>query len=92
MANQQRSSQSASRQRAGGGPAPPPPQPNINPEVLQRLVDQAAHFNMLSIPDSANDNLGIASRRGSNAVVGMNVSEVLHRFDVRFSLPLPKGH
>lgn len=87
MANQQRSSQSASRQRVGGGPAPPPPQQNINPEVLQRLVDQAAHFNMLSIPDSANADVAIAARGSSNVVVGINVSEVLHRFDVRVQPP-----
>lgn len=63
--------------------------PDINAEtypfkVVQSLLDRAAHFNMYSIPDP---------RRGSpihpqgqpGRIIGVRISEVLHRFAVRVS-------
>jgi hypothetical protein len=55
--------------------------------VLQRLVDQAAHFNMFSIPDAKNSDVAIVAAGGSNSVTGIRVRETLHRFDVSVQLP-----
>ena len=87
MANRQGPDQSATVQGAGRGPAPSPKQPNIDPQVLQRLVDQAAHFNMFSVADTKNSNAAILAAGSSNSVIGLNVCEALHRFDISAQPP-----
>lgn len=63
--------------------------PDINEEtypfeVVQRLIDRAAHFNMLSLPDRAGGGAAIAN---GNGTVGLRIREVLHRFEIRMELP-----
>ena len=81
MANRQGSIQSATGARAGSAPAPSPPQPNISAEVLQQLVDQAAHFKMFSLPAAQNSEVTIHAAGSNNDVTGIRVLETLHRFD-----------
>lgn len=64
-----------------------PPHLNIRPEELQRLVDQAAHFSMLSIPENNGSNAPIFAEGGSNVVTGMNICEILHRFKIEVQPP-----
>jgi hypothetical protein len=59
--------------------------PDINAEtypfeVVQQLLDQAAYFSLFSIPGSCGGGAAMASRRKANGVIGVRVSEVLHRF------------
>lgn len=49
-----------------------------SPEVLQHLIDEAAHLNVLSLPDSRRS----AAVGSAGGVVGVRVHEVLHRLDV----------
>jgi hypothetical protein len=90
MANQQGSKQSAASPDVGPG-AGKSPGPNINAETLQRLVDEAAHFNMFSIPDSAGgSDVRIRATGRGDGVIGLRVSETLHRFDVSVQPPAPE--
>src|SRR3989442_6937604 len=63
-----------------------PSQPGISAEVLQRLVDQAAHFNVLSIPDRENPGAAIYDS-GSKNITGIRINETLHRFYVNVLQP-----
>lgn len=85
MANQQGSNQSASGQGTGRAPAPQPP-PNISAEALQQLIDQAAHFNMFSIPDAQDSDITIHAAN-NNDVTGLRIKETLHRFDINVQPP-----
>lgn len=88
MAHRQHSSQGAAVRGAGGAPASSaPPQPNINAQALQQLVDQAAHFNMFSIPDAKVSDAVIHAAEGNHSVIGIRVSETLHRFAVNVQSP-----
>ena len=53
--------------------------------TLQHLIDEAAHFNVFSVPDSA-DSTAI---NGTGGVIGFNIDEVLHRFVVDTQAPKP---
>jgi hypothetical protein len=55
------------------------------PEVLQRLIDQAAYFNALSISGSKNGRAAIHGQ-GSDCI-GFNVEEDLHRLSVTVEPP-----
>jgi hypothetical protein len=66
-------------------PAPPTNAPGIRPEALQRVIDEAAHFNMFSIPDPSLSQAVIYGAGGS--VIGMNVRETLHRFQLNVHAP-----
>src|SRR5262245_28322011 len=88
------SNQPSANQLQGGPGAsvapPPPPGPSatpLSPEVVQYLVDQAAYFNMFSMPDPSLANPTIYAPGQGNSVVGVRVHEVLHRFDIITMLP-----
>lgn len=53
-------------------------------ETLQRLVDQAASFNLFAVPDRHGSGGAI---QGSGGGVGLQASEALHRFDIDLDLP-----
>jgi len=63
------------------------PQSGISPEALQYRIDQAAYFNMFSIPDPAAPSAPLLSQGDSKRVIGMRVNETLHRFQVITSAP-----
>lgn len=92
MANQQVSKPSAASPGVGPGagraPASAPAEPTISAEALQQLVDEAAHFNMFSIPDAARtSDAGIPAQSGGNGVIGIRVNETLHRFEISVEPP-----
>src|SRR6266850_3669866 len=86
------SSQSVPKQPAagpggGGMSAPSPSLPDINAEtypfeVVLHELDQAAYFNMFSVPDPQHTNTAILAPGNPRDVIGIEVKEVLHRFDV----------
>lgn len=55
-----------------------------SPEVIQRLIDQVAGFNLFVIPD------GRSSGNG-NGASGFVLTENLHRFDVTLQRPTARG-
>jgi hypothetical protein len=55
-----------------------------SPEVLQRLVDQAAYFNVFSLPDKKIADIAI---REQGQTIGFRVNEQLHRFAVDVERP-----
>ena len=64
-------------------------QPNAStspysPVVLQRLVDQAAYFNVFSLPDKKNSDIAI---KGQGNIIGFTVNEDLHRFAIDVERP-----
>lgn len=79
MANQQAS------QQAVDARAPAPPEPNFSAEALQRLVDEAAHFNLFSLPGAPPS--ALLAPGGGNHPVGLKLSETLHRFEVSVQPP-----
>lgn len=88
MSNRQASNQPA----RGSGAAPPPPQQDTgartySPEVLQRLVDQAASFNAFSLPDAREPGVAIRGQGNDGDVIGFRVCEDLHRFAVNVRAP-----
>lgn len=76
-----------------GGPASPPPllggpgASDLAPDVAQYLVDQAANFNMFSMPGAGASDASILASSASNRVIGVRVNEVLHRFAVNTQAP-----
>jgi hypothetical protein len=78
MNNQQASSQPST----GAGPAPAPETTTYSPEVLQRLVDQAAYFNVFSLSDKNTRDIAIKGQNGARQIIGFNIHEELHRFTV----------
>ena len=61
--------------------------PDINAETypfdtVQHLLDQAAYLNLFSVPDRQSSPVAITSTERSGGVIGIRVSEVLHRFEV----------
>lgn len=73
-------------------PASPPPLlgspggSTLAPEIVQYLVDQAAYFNMFSMPGATADP-SIFAPSNSKTVIGIKVNEVLHRFAVTTQAP-----
>lgn len=93
MMNQEPSSRPSPGGR-GSGTAAPPSLPDLNAEtypfpVVQRLIDQAASFNLLSRPDPRSP--APALRGAGGAVVGFRLREILHRFDIVMETPGPAG-
>jgi hypothetical protein len=85
------SNQPSANQRPGGSgaeaTAPPPSEPGprartLSAEIVQHLVDRAAHFNMFSMPDQSLSNAAILAPGSSNSVIGVRVHELLHRFAI----------
>jgi hypothetical protein len=91
MSNQQASINPASG--AGAGVAPPPGAGTeaSSPEVLQRLVDQAAYFNALSLPDVKTSEVAIRGQGSNDDIVGFRICEDLHRFAVTVLPPTDDG-
>jgi hypothetical protein len=61
--------------------------PGVDPKYVQHLLDQAAYFNMLSLPDPREPNMPIPVSGDSGSVIGTYVSSLLHRFDVTVEVP-----
>lgn len=76
MANQENQANAAS-----AGQSQAAVETRISAEVLQRVVDQAAHFNVLSVPSGRKETAVTAQGNGSN-IIGFNIDETLHRFVV----------
>src|SRR5947208_11670582 len=68
---------STAQQPAGG---------KVSPEVIQRLIDQVAGFNLFVVPDGGN-----ASGASADGTTGFVFSETLHRFDVVLQRPSAQG-
>src|SRR5881396_2209945 len=65
----------------GSASAPSPAATSsVAPSVIQRLIDQAAGFNLYVVPDGANVS-------GGNGATAFVLSETLHRFDVILQPP-----
>src|SRR5262245_30733250 len=76
---------------AAGAPSPATPRSPSDKypsEFLQRLVDQAAAFNLMVAPDPPGSGAGI---HGPNGVVGARARETLHRFDIDLQLPAQRA-
>jgi hypothetical protein len=58
-----------------------------SPDAVQDQVDQAAYFNMFSMPGRSASNSSIVAPDNSNRVIGVNVQETLHRFSVDTHAP-----
>jgi hypothetical protein len=80
---------------AGAVAAPPPPAagpgvPVPSADAVQRMVDQAAHFNTYSLPDR-----GAASPEipgpGGRDTIGWRIHEALHRFDIAGQAPTARS-
>lgn len=59
-----------------------------SPEVLQRIVDQAAYFNVFSLPDKKITDVLIENQ---GETIGFRVHEQLHRFAVDVERPTADG-
>lgn len=73
--------------------APPTPDSDttsISAPALQRAIDQAAYFNIFSIPDRNPVKYVIVAPDDSSSVIGMKVREVWHRFQVIVQPPTAK--
>jgi len=57
------------------------------PEELQRLIDQAAGFNLLAFPDPKGPSAAISPQGEPGAVIGIRNNQALHAFDVALQLP-----
>lgn len=53
------------------------PAPGPSADVIQHLIDEAAYFNVISVPAEGSQ----AAIHGDGGIVGMQIDEVLHRFD-----------
>jgi hypothetical protein len=79
---------------AGAGAAPPGAGAGAvaySPEVLQRLVDQAAYFNVFSLPDAKTSDVAIRGQGSNGDLVGFRVCEDLRRFAVTVLPPTADG-
>jgi len=63
-----------------------PPNVNASPEVIQRLIDQVAGFNLFVVPQGGN-----TGGRDVNGLTGFVVSADLHRFSVVMERPTSQG-
>ena len=80
--NSQPSTDQRSSTAGAAAPSPPPPAPGPgapSAEAMQRLVDQAAHFNMFSLPDRSVSGPNIMAPGDASSVIGWKIHEVLHR-------------
>jgi hypothetical protein len=92
MSSQAVPRQSATGPAGGGTSAPSPSLPDINAETypfetVLHLLDQAAFFNMYSVPDPQHTHAAILATGNPKDVIGIEVREVLHRFDVIVQAP-----
>lgn len=73
-------------------PPPSPSLPDLNAEtypfaLVQKLLDQAAYFNLRSMPDPDCSPVEVQDEKGSGGVTGFRISEMLHRFQVVMPQP-----
>jgi hypothetical protein len=54
----------------------------LSAEAMQYEVDRAAHFNMFAMPDERSAIQAIAGGKGSGPVIGYEIHEALHRFEI----------
>jgi hypothetical protein len=92
MSQEQNSAQANREGVAGTTPPAAPSLPDINAEtypfeMVQHLIDQAAYFNMFSIPDPENADREIRDTLNGQEIIGIRMSEVLHRFNINLELP-----
>jgi hypothetical protein len=87
------------------GPSPGPAIPlaflpqvpkGADPETYQldrvsRLLQKAAYFSIFSMPDPAQPDIPIPSPSNPNALIGVEVHEQLHRFELEVDPPTPDG-
>ncbi|HEX4963479.1 MAG TPA: hypothetical protein VF173_21805 [Thermoanaerobaculia bacterium] len=90
--NSQPSTEQRSSVPGGAALAPPSPTPDpgaspLSADAVQRLVDQAAHFNLFSLPDRSVASPAIAAPGDARSVIGWKIHEVLHRFDIISQAP-----
>jgi hypothetical protein len=88
----ERGSQEYPRGSSARAAAPPSVQLDTNsgmysPEIIQHLLDQAAFFNVFAIPDPQHSHTVIYAPGNVNGVIGVRVSEVLHRFEMDMQPP-----
>ncbi len=83
MANQQNQAKSASAGGSGSADqAQAVSETNISAEVLQKVVDQAAHFNLLSTPFGRHEEIAVTAPGNRGNITGFNINETLNRFVV----------
>lgn len=68
-------------------PAPPGPGPGIDPATYEvdrvhRLLKRAAYLSIYSVPDPSRPNRPIPSPTDPGRLIGVEVNEQLHRFDI----------
>lgn len=79
------------RPAAGAAPPSAASAAAYAPEVLQRLVDQAAHFNAFSLPRAKRTGVAMRGQGGNGEVLGFHVDEDLHRFTINTQAPTASG-
>src|SRR5690349_17966520 len=85
MSNQQASSQPSTGDAAGSVLAPETT--TYTPVVLHLLVDQAAYFNVFSLPNRKTRDITIKGQNGARQIISFNIHEELHRFTVNVQPP-----
>jgi hypothetical protein len=92
MRDEQVNSPAADYPTDAAAPAPSTSLPDINAETypfetVQYLLDEAAYFNLFSVPDAQCSTVAIGTDNHSAEVVGFQISEVLHRFEISMRPP-----
>lgn len=59
---------------------PTPSTPSYPRELIQNLLDQAAFFNLLAVPDREHSQVAI--RAGGDGIIGVRLQNTLHRLNV----------
>jgi hypothetical protein len=70
--------------------------PGQSPDTYQidwvtSLLREAAYFSIFSMPNAATPNVPIPSPLNPSALIGVEVHEDLHRFDIQVEPPTPRG-
>jgi len=76
-----------SQQAATTAPVAPDSNAGISPTALQQVIDQAATFNIFSMPKLSGANESIPAPGDLNTTIGMKVQEELHRFRITVDAP-----
>jgi hypothetical protein len=86
------------QQVTGSASAPPASGgiPDINAETypfdyVEQLLNQAAFFNLFSMPDRSGASIGINLGEHAGSAFGFHVLETLHRFDIAMHAPTSTG-
>lgn len=92
MSQEQISRQPQGAVGSAGGTAPPDLNAETYPfELVQHLLDQAAYFNLFSVPDPPPSGPEIRTPWGDGAIVGLRVNEELRRFNLDVRVPSGRG-